>query len=311
MTEFLQLRHKLIPYLYSMNYLTYEKGLPLLQPMYYHDDVPEAYEVPNEYWFGTELIACPITKPAHKETLLAPYTAWLPEGDWFDFFTGQHYRGGRKLTVYRNLDTIPVFLKAGGIVPLAEDFTDSHLHNPQVLEVVIANGADGDFDLYEDRPEGTAEEAPVITHFAFRAGKNPTVTIRREGEWQGVVPADRTYRLRLLGVEKPVSLSLSDGTEFTQSYEEARKELTITICPKGDQVCLTLEEGTCAIADGDKLGTVYNILHKAQLPYEMKTLVYETMCREENPARLLGKLSEMNLPNALLGALTEQIISNC
>ena len=311
MTEFLQLRHKLIPYLYSMNYLTHEKGLPLMQPMYYHHDVPEAYEVPNEYWFGTEMIACPITKPADKETLLAPFAAWLPEGDWFDFFTGQHYRGGRKLTVYRSLDTIPVFLKAGGIVPMAQDFEDSHLHNPQVLEVVIANGADGSFNLYEDRPDGTAEEATVITRFAFRAGKNPSLTIRREGKWQGVVPADRSYRLRLLGAERPVSVSLSDGTEFTQSYDETRKELTITICPKGDEVQLVLEGTTAAIADGDKLGIVYGLLHKAQLPYEMKTVVYETMCREENPARLLGKLSEMDLPKALLGAMTEQIISSC
>lgn len=308
MTAFLQLRHKLIPYLYTMNYLTHKKGLPLLQPMYYHDDVPEAYEVPNEYWFGTELIACPITKPADKETLLAPFAAWLPEGDWFDFFTGQHYRGNRKLTVYRGLETIPVFLKAGGIVPLAEDYTDSHLHNPKVLELVVANGAHGSFDLYEDREEAGCGEIPVITHFAFHPGTHASFTICREGAWQGVIPADRSYRVRLLGMEQPLSVKLSDGADFAQSYDPEKKELTVTFCPGGD-ARLEMETATGEIANRSSLPMVYPLLHRAQLPYDTKTEVYETMQKEKEPARLLGKLHEMHLTESLLGALTEQIIS--
>ena len=121
MRFFLRLRHRLIPYLYTVNVLTHREGLPLLRPMYYRDDVPEAYEVPNEYCFGTELIVCPITEPMDAESQLAGADVWLPDGIWMDVFTGILYRGGRKRRMCRPLESIPVLAKAGAIMPLAGD----------------------------------------------------------------------------------------------------------------------------------------------------------------------------------------------
>ena len=66
--------------------------------MYYLEpERAEAYEVPNEYYFGTQLIACPITAPMDKKAGAAAFEAWLPEGKWFDLFNGRVYDGGRKL----------------------------------------------------------------------------------------------------------------------------------------------------------------------------------------------------------------------
>ena len=308
MTEFLRLRHRLIPYLYSMNYRTHRDGLPLMRPMYYHNDVPEAYEVPNEYWFGTELVACPITDPADPKTLLAGVTVWLPEGDWFDFFTGQHYRGGRRITAYRNQDSIPVFVKAGGILPLAGDFRDSHLGNPRELEVFVMNGADGSFDLYEDREDECAEGEPVITRFAFRAGKTGELTITVEGDPAGVIPGDRSYTVRLLGMEEPRQVTMSNGIRFQQEYDEGKKMLTVTFRPgNASEVRLTVETETGTIREADSTERIYGILHRAQLPYSMKTAVYDAVLGETDPVRLLGKLQEMDLPRSLLGAMVEQI----
>ena len=121
-----------------------------MQPMYYRHDVPEAYNVPNEYWFGTEMIVCPITKPVGRETLLAEFAAWLPEGEFFDLFTGQLYKGGRRLKLYRDLKSIPVLVKAGGILPLAGGNVSDCSENPKELKLQVFNGADGAFDLYED-----------------------------------------------------------------------------------------------------------------------------------------------------------------
>ena len=67
MKRYLKLRHEMIPYLYTMNYHASHDGQPLIRPMYYLEpEQPEAYEVPNEYYFGTELVVCPITEPTDK-----------------------------------------------------------------------------------------------------------------------------------------------------------------------------------------------------------------------------------------------------
>lgn len=155
MKEALRLRHRLIPYLYTMNRYASVDGLPLVRPLYYHHpEQPEAYGVPNQYYFGTELMACPVTSPVDRRTGMAEFTAWLPEGRWFDFFSGRRYDGGRSLSLYRNLESIPVLAKAGAIVPLADlsGYTSSTA-NPRELEVKVFAGADGCFHLWEDVEE--------------------------------------------------------------------------------------------------------------------------------------------------------------
>lgn len=88
MKDCLRLRHSLLPYLYTMNRYASRDSLPLIRPMYYHHALSnEAYEVPNEYYFGTELIACPITQPVNPKVGVAEFKAWLPEGIWIDFLT--------------------------------------------------------------------------------------------------------------------------------------------------------------------------------------------------------------------------------
>ena len=108
MTTFLRLRHQLLPYLATMNVRAHE-GEPIVQPMYYdHPESPEAYDVPHQFMFGTELLVAPITSPRDPSTGLARVTAWLPEGTWIDVFTGVRYAGNRMLHLHRDLESIPV-----------------------------------------------------------------------------------------------------------------------------------------------------------------------------------------------------------
>ena len=97
--KWLRLRHSFFPYLYTMNYRTHKALLPLVQPMYYsHPKCQAAYEVPNQFWFGSELIAAPITEDNEVQSGLGCAKVWLPKGHWFDLFNGLHYtsRRGRK-----------------------------------------------------------------------------------------------------------------------------------------------------------------------------------------------------------------------
>lgn len=118
MVDALRLRHAMMPYLYTMNYRAAEAGRPLVEPMYWQNpDTPDAYEVPDEFRFGTELVVAPIVSPDDAAACRGRAAAWLPQGEWFDFFDGRRYvssdAAGRRLEVWRSLDRMPVFAKAG------------------------------------------------------------------------------------------------------------------------------------------------------------------------------------------------------
>ena len=303
MTEFLRLRHRMLPYLHTMNHLTNREGLPLVQPMYYRNDQPEAYRVPNEFWFGSEMIVCPITKPADRQTLLGEFRAWLPEGEYIDFFTGQHYRGGRSMNLYRDLSTIPVLVKAGGILPLAKDYLGSHLRNPQELEVQVFHGADGSFDLYED-----AGSEPVITRFRYTAGKKAVLTAEVVGNAEGIIPENRTCQLVLRGMAKPASVVVN-GEAAKWHYNAKKREVTVSVSSGCGGFEVQVLQTEAAIAEPDRNAAIYIILHRAQIDFTMKTAIYEAVCAEKNVARLLGRLQLIHMPEPLLGALQERILA--
>lgn len=313
MTSFLQLRHKLIPYLYSMNYKTHLEGIPLVQPMYYQHDTQEAYEVPNQYYFGSEMIVCPITKPVDRRTLLAEFDAWLPEGNYFDLFTGQYYEGGRRIKIYRNLASIPVFVRAGGIIPMAKDYKECHMHNPKELEVHIYHGANGSFDMYEDACEESIGESPVITRFAYVAGKTAELSIQVEGEAEGVIPEDRTYEIYIKGISEPKNIVFvsNDSLEYSYYYDAEKKEIKICFCGGIERkFVIQIQTQDEKIIGQDKERAIYELLHRAQIEYDIKASLFDTVSRENDNVRLLGKLQQMNLEKALMGAVIEQIVAN-
>ena len=162
MTEHLRLRHRLVPYLHTMNHRAAAEGRPLVEPMYHAwPSSAEAYDQPNQFLFGSELVVAPLTSPADLRTRLASVRAWLPAGTWVDVFTGLVYDGGRELLLHRDLSTIPVLAPAGAIVPLdGAEVPGNDPVNPSALEVLVVVGADGAFTLVED--DGTA--AGVASH---------------------------------------------------------------------------------------------------------------------------------------------------
>lgn len=159
MESSLRLRQELLPYLYTMNWRAALDGRPIVEPMYWQSpEDEEAYRVDDEFRFGTELIVSPIVRPAERESQLAGATVWLPQGTWFDFFTGRRYEApsgtGRRFEAFRSLDGVPVFAKAGGIVPMqpldSSNGPVNSVENPQIIRLVVFPGADGQFTLYED-----------------------------------------------------------------------------------------------------------------------------------------------------------------
>ena len=131
------------------------QGIPLVLPLYYlYPDEPWAYNHPNEYYFGSELLVQPITSPRLAGLNVAKENMYLSDGLWYDIFAHRAYHGGRELMIYRPLDRIPVFAKAGAIVPMTDQMDSFHAAtNPEQLHLYVFLGAQGEFVLYEDDGE--------------------------------------------------------------------------------------------------------------------------------------------------------------
>ncbi len=238
----MRLRHRLFPYLYTMNHRAHAQLLPLVRPMYHtHPECPAAYQAKNEYWFGSEMIVAPVTDPA-DETGLAPAKVFLPEGTWTDAYTGYVYRGNQQLTVWRALEEVPVFLKAGAIVPLQAHIPGSSaLGGAAQMDIVLAPGASGRFDLYED--DGVS--------LAFRQGRFAVTPMTLD--WQdaaavftlhpaqgdaSLVPA-RRYTLRLVGWRAGCSFTLG-GQPVRADWDAARCAYTLALPELSPDASLTV-----------------------------------------------------------------------
>lgn len=244
MKHWLRLRHNLFPYLYTMNYLTHSRLLPLVQPMYYtHPKCQAAYEVPNQFWFGTELMVAPITSPQDPSILMGKVTAWLPKGDWFDFFTGMHYYShrGRKMNLYRSLNTIPVLAKAGAIVPMAQ-YEDNRLVNADTMEVAVFPGADGNFTLYEDTGDYSDYQngAYACTDMELKWGERAVFTISAATGDRALIPQTRTWIINLRGFHKDAEVSVNlTGTTIKSVSKSNTRQITVT-APVTQEIVITV-----------------------------------------------------------------------
>ena len=202
-TEALRLRHRLIPYLYSMNRLTHTQGRAICEPMYY--EYPEkgaAYNCPNEYLFGTELLVCPITEHTNRNTRMASTRVWFPKGRYTDIFTGRIYEGEQAVTVCRDIGSIPVFAKEGAIIPMYVASASNSVENPDTLEIMLYRG-NGSFILYEDDGKSLDFEDGKFSETELSLSEDGTSLCFKIGKPEGdvsVIPSKRSYICRFCDI---------------------------------------------------------------------------------------------------------------
>ena len=249
-SEAMRLRHALIPYLYSMAWRGHTTSLPLITPMYYsHPENDEAYLVPQQYWFGSELLAAPFTSPALGETGLARQTLWLPAGDWFDFFTGECIRGGDWRTIYGEIEDIPVFARAGAIIPLGPGVGWGGVENPTELRLLVFPGADNRFELVEDDGRALTDADGAYAVTVFTQTWNNQEAIIRVSPARGdlnVLPQSRLLRLMLRGFTSQVRVQayLNDADiTLDTSYDLPTETLSFAALPlqPGDEFKLSVQ----------------------------------------------------------------------
>ncbi len=235
--DFLRLRHKLIPFIYTANYRTHTEGEPICMPMYYRYHRREAYAQKNQYIFAGQLLVCPVTTPMDKRLNLAKTRVWLPEGRWTDIFNGRIYEGDKYVDMYRDLDTIPVLAPAGAIVPMYRNDRTNDLSLDQPLEVHIWRG-NGHYELYEDDGETNAYKDgkfAITTFDLTEQGNTLRLTVTPDDK-HNILPSEREIYLVFRDVQtEEIKITLS-GEPVTVELEnvvptenESDEELRSTI----------------------------------------------------------------------------------
>ena len=288
MKECLRLRHYLFPYIYTMNYRNHVELEPLVQPMYYiYPKNSGAYEAKNQFMFGSELMVAPITNPTSEVTLMGSVNAWIPEGDWFDFFAGLHYtsKQGRTLSVHRTIDEYPVFAKAGAIVPMQNGYD---LVAGNDLDIVIFPGASNTFMLYEDAGDGSEFENGEFakTTMCLQWSTTPVFTVKpAEGELS-LFPKTRNYQFMLRGYHEDISVqALVNGNacECECTYDaESRTTVVKLSASVTSEIKLVITGEELFTDNGDEIARIATILHRAQCSSSIKFGIMDVVMNKVN-----------------------------
>ena len=277
MSDFMRLRHRLFPYLYTMNHRAHAELLPLMRPMYHvSPECADAYQVRNEYWFGSEMVVAPITDPADA-TDLAAADVWLPEGTWTDAMTGYIYKGDQRMTVARPLEEMPIFLKAGAIVPLqAHQMQGNQLGKAAEMTVVVAPGASNAFSLYEDDgvsldfQKGKYVETPMTLTWSE---KTAVFTINQAEGDVSLLPDKRTWTVIFRGWRKGCTF-LAGEKPVAAEYDPQTNSYTVVLPPMqadGAVAIAVANEGGLLHDNSDFRDRVIDILTRAQMIQDEKS----------------------------------------
>lgn len=302
MTDLLRLRHRFIPYLYTAAERTHRLGEALVRPMYYrYADRQEAYQVPNQYFFGTQLMVCPITTPMDRTLMLAQTTAWLPEGLWFDFATGQPYTGGRMMKLWRALEAYPVFAPAGGIVPLADDLRADVL--PGHLTLRIFAGADGSYELYED--DGISLNGSSVRTAISLDWQHGTLRVHSSGDLS-LLPEERTWHVECIGFAPTAVIHQGEGISTT--YDASRNALCFTLqTPVAQGWEVQLEHA--ALAEDTWLSRIYARLSRMQSDNSEKENAWQLIKKQGRSFSCLGSLRAVCHTPGMADCLEEDLVA--
>jgi Glycosyl hydrolases family 31/Domain of unknown function (DUF5110)/NPCBM-associated, NEW3 domain of alpha-galactosidase/Carbohydrate binding module (family 35)/IPT/TIG domain len=247
---FMQLRESLVPYLYTLAAQSSVSGLPMTQALYL--DYPAqaaAYEHPSEYLLGKNMLVAPVTTPGGVATT----SVWFPPGRWTDWFTGATFTGPSTQTLSVPLDRMPVFVRAGGIVPLQPSSGHAAAAGSAPLTLRVFAGGSGQYTMYDDAGTGLGyqhgqySDTPIS--YQSGAGTSTLVIGPTRGSYPGA-PASRQYTVDLVDVSKPSSV-LVDGRPVPSSgvsgwsYSAATHTLRVPLgsVPVGSSATITQAGG--------------------------------------------------------------------
>ncbi len=279
--DYLQLRHKLIPYIYSEAYKYHKFGLPLVKPVYFTN--PEFYDdvlYRNEYYFGGELLVCPIVSKKDYVMNRVVHNFHVPDGMWYDFVTGKKFPGGHNYISFFKDEDYPVFARSGAIIPMGTNENINDTTPPTDMEIHIFPGQNNTYTLFED--DGLSDlyrkDFYLLTEIEYNyLPNNYSVIIRSKEGKSGIVPDKRNYKIVFRNTKRTEDVTIYsnqdkvsfktyvDGPDFIIEVENIKTVGQLTINCKGNDI----EIDAAYLINKD----VESIINDLLIPTEMKEII--------------------------------------
>ena len=223
-----QMRYRMLPYLYTSMYQNYKTGIPMMRALVLnHQNDVNTYQIDDQYLLGDNLMVCPVTVKSAKTRSL-----YLPKGTWFDYWSGKKIDGGKYIHVVAPLDSIPLFVRGGGIIPMQKDMKYTDAEEVKTITLAIYPSSKSSFDLYED--EGK--------NLDYQNGKSAITKITSEESINGLKitvakpvgdfkPIAHQFEAKIYGftkAPKSVKLNGKDLASADWSFNQTKNILSIT-----------------------------------------------------------------------------------
>src|SRR5664279_2753123 len=211
------LRYRLLPYIYSLSRKVTNKGYTIMRSLAFdfREDA-NIKSIPDQYMFGPAFLVNPVTERGKEKR-----SVYLPKSTkWFDFWTGQTFDGGQAIDAPAPVETIPLYIKAGSVIPMGPFLQYATEKPADPLEIRIYPGADGSFILYEDENDTYNYEKGAFSTIFFKwdDAKRQVTIGNRNGEFPGVLKK-RTFKLIIVDKNKGIGTGITEKPDKTVRYE--------------------------------------------------------------------------------------------
>jgi alpha-D-xyloside xylohydrolase len=232
----INLRYRLLPYIYSVSWDVTANQSTMMRALVM--DFPkdkQALDINDQYMFGKSLLVCPVTKVMYSKDTQEDFSSvktrelYLPKGtDWFDFWTGDKFTGGQIINKETPLDIIPLFVKAGSIIPFGPKVQYATEKKWDTLEIRVYEGVNGEYTLYEDENDNYNYEKGICSTitFSWNDAKKSLTIADRQGSFPGMLN-ERKFNIIKVGKAR------ATGSDIPQSFDKVvtytGKKITINL----------------------------------------------------------------------------------
>ena len=285
-TEYMQLRNKLVPYIYNESYIYHKCGVPLIQPLYYK--YPKIYDEPNyvnQYFFGSKIMISPIIKKKNSEMNRVVQRIFIPKGIWYDYSSGKKFIGNKYYMNFYKDEDYPIFVKEGSIIPMSLDNDTNCPVNMEIQIFPAENGLYGNYELYED--DGISlntNQNYLITRMNLDKIENgyKFTIVPKSGNMN--LP-NRNYLLRFRNMTSPEKVIVRyQGQDLINNYEIEKNDLIIKLQNINIYTSMevyiignNLEIETENVINEEIEGILYDLEINTILKYKIDSIIFSDM----------------------------------
>ncbi len=225
-----ELRYRMLPYNYSVAWKVTNEGYTIMRPlpMDFSND-PKTLNISDEYLFGPAFLVVPVTESIKDNA--ATRKVYLPAGtDWINFWTGEKLRGGREIVALAPVEQIPIFVRAGSVVPMGPVVQYADEKSDAPLEVRAYPGADGTFDLYDDEGDNYNYEkgARSVTTLRWNDKRQQLTISAPQGRYPGQA-AQRQFRVVVVGAGRGIGIPVASKTQANAELTQKVSSVKLTL----------------------------------------------------------------------------------